>query len=304
MKKQSTAPYIVNSISELHKILSLPKPEHPMISFINLKDTRSIVPVDKNRIVFNFYSIWLEKDVSARLRYGQQYFDFEEGSMIFVAPGQILSTRGGQHSSSGWGITFHPDFIQRYPLAKNIKEYGYFSYAVNEALHLSVKEEFMITELVKRIDHEYRSIIDNFSQDVLVSQLETLLNYCNRFYHRQFITRKNVNHDILNRMENLLAAYFESEIPQRGLPTVQYLADQLHISPNYLSDMLRNLTGMNGQQNIHRHLIERAKILLATTSFSISEISYKLGFEHAQSFNKLFKQKTQFSPLKFRQSLN
>ena len=191
MSKSGPKPHTVNSISELHRIFSLPKPEHPLISVIDLKETRSIASEMADSVVFNFYSVWLEKDKNTRLRYGQQYFDFEEGSMIFIAPGQVLSTYSHEYSPSGWGLVFHPDFIQRYPLSKAIKGYGYFSYAINEGLHLSEKEEMVIINLMKSIQHEYRSVTDHFSQDLIVSQIDTLLNYCNRFYHRQFLTRKN-----------------------------------------------------------------------------------------------------------------
>ena len=304
MKKSGSKPYIVNSISELHRIFSLPKPEHPLISVIDLKKTHSIASEISDSIVFNFYSVWLEKDVNTRLRYGQQYFDFEEGAMIFIAPGQVLSTYSHQYSPSGWGLVFHPDFIRSYPLTKTIKTYGYFSYAVNEGLHLSEKEESTITNLMKNILEEYRSVIDHFSQDVIVSQIETLLNYCNRFYHRQFLTRKNAGNDLLSQIDTLLSEYFDRKKNEEGLPTVQHLAARLHVSPNYLSDMLRSQTGQNAQQHIHNKLIEKAKELISTTSLSVSEIAFQLGFEHPQSFHKLFKNKTKLSPLAFRQSFN
>ncbi|MEJ0079875.1 MAG: helix-turn-helix transcriptional regulator [Puia sp.] len=304
MKKPGSKPYIVNSISELHRIFSLPKPEHPLISVIDLKKTHSIASEISDSIVFNFYSVWLEKDVNTKLRYGQQYFDFEEGAMIFIAPGQVLSTYSHPYSPSGWGLVFHPDFIRNYPLTKTIKTHGYFSYAVNEGLHLSEKEESIIINLMKNILDEYRSVIDHFSQDVIVSQIDTLLNYCNRFYHRQFLTRKNAGNDLLSQTDTLLSAYFDRKKNEEGLPTVQYLAAQLHVSPNYLSDMLRSQTGQNAQQHIHHKLIEKAKDLISTTSLSVSEIAFQLGFEHPQSFHKLFKNKTKLSPLAFRQSFN
>ena len=302
MRKTSSPPFIVNSISELHRLLSLPKPEHPLVSVINLKD---IKPSGKKSLVFNLYSIWLEKNVESKIRYGQSYFDFDEGSMIFLSPGQIIS--GGSHEKTeyGWGVVFHPDFIRNYSLAKIIKNYGFFSYAINEALHLSKKEESMIISIMKNILGEYSSRIDNYSQDVIISQIELLLNYCNRFYGRQFITRKNINNDLLSKLETLLTAYFNSnKVTESGIPTVQYISAQLNISPNYLSDMLRSLTGQNTQQHIHNKLIEKAKEILTTTKLSVSEIAYELGFEYPQSFSKLFKAKTNLSPLNFRQSFN
>ena len=294
----------MNSISELHRIFSLPKPEHPLISVIDLKTTRSIASEMAESIVFNFYSVWMEKDVNTKLRYGQQYFDFEEGSMIFISPGQVLSTYSHEYSPAGLGLVFHPDFIQRYPLSKTIKTYGYFSYAVNEGLHLSEKEETIITDLMKNIQQEYRSVIDNFSQDLIVSQIDTLLNYCNRFYYRQFLTRKNAGNDLLSQLETIISEYFDAKKTEQRLPTVHELAARLHVSPNYLSDMLRSQTGQNVRHYIHDKLIEKAKELIITTSLSISEIAYTLGFEHPQSFHKLFKNKTKLSPLEFKQSFN
>jgi AraC-like DNA-binding protein len=292
----------VNSISELHRVLSLPKPEHPLVSVINLKDVK---PSGKKSLVFNLYSVWLEKNVESKIRYGQNYFDFDEGSMIFLSPGQIIS--GGSHENTeyGWGLVFHPDFIRNYPLAKTIKNYGYFSYAVNEALHLSKKEETMVISIMKNILKEYSSGIDHYSQDVIVSQIELLLNYCNRYYNRQFITRKTVNSDLLSKLEILLTEYFNSnKLTESGMPTVQYISTQLNISPNYLSDMLRSLTGQNTQQHIHNKLIDKAKEILTTTNLSVSEIAYELGFEYPQSFSKLFKAKTNLSPLDFRLTFN
>jgi AraC-like DNA-binding protein len=191
------------------------------------------------------------------------------------------------------------------PLAKTIRQYGYFDYSVNEALHLSEKEEATVTNIMQNIEQEYRSNIDNFSKNVMVSQIELLLNYSNRFYNRQFITRQKASSDLLVKLENLLAEYFDQQNDsQSGLPTVKYVSDKLNVSPNYLSDLLRTLTGQNAQQHIHNKLIEKAKEALSTTSLSVSEIAYRLGFEHAQSFNKLFKNKTNISPLEFRNSFN
>jgi AraC family transcriptional regulator, transcriptional activator of pobA len=190
-------------------------------------------------------------------------------------------------------------------LAQAIKEYGFFSYAVNEALHLSEKEEAMIASIMLNIEQEYRAAIDSFSQDVMVSHMELLLTYANRFYNRQFITRKHAHNDLLIRLEALLSDYFKGDhVREMGLPTVQYISDQLNMSPNYLSDTLRQLTGQSTQQHIHDKLIEKAKESLTTTSLSVSEIAYQLGFEYPQSFSKLFKSKTRVSPLEFRQTFN
>jgi AraC-like DNA-binding protein len=228
----------------------------------------------------------------------------ENGS--FMEPGQIASTTQNENAQSdGWLLVFHPDLIRNYSIGKNIKNYGFFSYAVNEALHLSESEEAMIEEIFKNIEKEYNHSIDQFSQDVMVSQIELLLNYSNRFYNRQFITRKTASSDLLTKMEILLDEYFESDkIIESGLPTVQFFAKKLNLSPNYLSDMLRAITGQSTQQHIHNKLIEKAKEALTTTNLSVSEIAYHLGFEHPQSFNKLFKSKMNISPLEYRASFN
>jgi AraC family transcriptional activator of pobA len=297
--------HIINSISELHRRFSLPAPEHPLVSVIDLKDMR--IKKDENAatsVAFNFYSVWVEDDVQGKIRYGQSYFDFDEGKMIFIAPKQVLSATDHQQTNKGYGLIFHPDFLRGYPLAKAIKNYGFFSYAVNEALFLSEKEEETIVSVMQTIMQEYSSNIDKYSQDVIVSHIEVLLNYSNRFYGRQFITRKNANNDLLAQTESLLTDYFRGKSLNKGLPTVQYLSEQLKVSPSYLSDMLRELTGQNAQQHIHNLLIEEAKELLSTTSLSTSEIAYQLGFEYPQSFSRLFKQKTSFSPSDFRNSFN
>ncbi len=304
MKRTTNSPHVINSVSELHRLLSLPKPEHPLVSMIRLSDLREKCPELVGSFVYNFYSICIKKDFRGKLRYGQQYYDFDEGVMTFFSPGQVITTDATEEQAlNGWWLVVHPDFIQSYPLAKRVKEYGFFSYAVTEALHISEKEETILTSIMTNIEREYRSALDTFSQDVIVSQLDLLLTYSNRFYNRQFITRKQASNDLLIRVEALLTTYFDSDqVQQSGLPTVQYLADQLSLSPSYLSDSLRALTGQSAQQHIHNKLIEKAKEVLSTTSLSVSEIAYRLGFEYPQSFSKLFRNKTNHSPLEFRRS--
>ncbi len=254
----------------------------------------------------NFYGISLKKNLSGKLKYGQYYYDFDEGVLGMTAPQQVLSVRGeDNYEVSGWWLVFHSDFILNYPLGRAIKDYGFFSYAVNEALHLSDKEEKMLEGVFRNIELEYQTSIDSFSQDVMVSQLELLLNYCNRFYNRQFITRKTSSNDLLSKLEALLDESFNTDrIMEQGLPSIQYFASRLNVSPNYLSDMLKALTGHTTQQHIHNKIIEQAKVKLTTTNLSISEIAYQLGFEHPQSFNKLFKNKTTMTPFEFRASFN
>jgi AraC family transcriptional activator of pobA len=311
MKKTTNPPYVINSLSELHRILGLPKPEHPLVSVINLGDVTCLFDENLTSVIYNFYSICIKKGFAGTMKYGQNYYDFDEGIMTFFSPGQVISTiTADDMVLSGSWLVIHPDFIQHYPLAKSIKDHGYFSYAVNEALHLSEKEEGLIATIFQNIHQEYRSSIDSYTQDVIISHIELLLNYANRFYNRQFITRKQASHDLLTRLEDILTDWFDQEKvqatgnPARGLPTVQYISYTLHVSPNYLSDMLRKLTGQSTQQHIHNKLIEKAKEILSTTTLSVSEIAYQLGFEYPQSFNKLFKSKTHLSPLEFRQSFN
>lgn len=306
MKKEINPPRIVHSISELHTLLQIPKPEHPLVSFVDLSHISCQFDNNSKAMVNDFYTISIKKGFEGKMRYGQNYYDFDEGVMTFMGPGQIISTEVPEITYVyGAMLVIHPDFIQNYSLAKKIKEYGYFSYHVNEALHLSEKEENMIIGIMQNIDQEYRSSIDAFSQDVMVSHIELLLNYCNRFYNRQFLTRKNVNNTLLTNLENLLSDYFESDkVQQFGLPTVAYVSSELNVSANYLSDMLRSLTGQSTQHHIHHKIIQKAKEILTTTSYSVSEIAYLLGFEYPQSFNKLFKSKTNLSPLEFRNSFN
>lgn len=297
-------PLKISSISELHTILQLPKPLHPLISLVD----NTKMSINKEFLYksfhLGFYKISYKFSENGKMGYGQGYYDFNEGGMMFTAPNQILST-DEEAEYYGYTLFIHPDFIRNYALAKNIKNYGFFSYDTNEALHLSDKEKTLIVGLLNNIEEELNTSIDEVSQDVIVSYIEVLLNYSNRFYKRQFITRNIVNHDLLSKMEHLLEDYFNrQETLTKGLPTVEFLASELNLSAHYLSDMLRNLTGQNAQQHIHEKLIEKAKEYLTTTSFSVSEVAYQLGFEHSQSFNKLFKKKTNTTPLSYKQSFN
>lgn len=306
MRTSGDTPLTVNSISELHRLLGLPKPHHPLVTVIDLREVGTFDQVVSKPMIYNFYSIFLKNDNESIVKYGQNYFDFDSGVMSFFSPRQVTSTqmKTGATLKGTW-LAIHPDFLRPYPLGSKIEEYGYFSYAINEALLLSEKEEKMIEQKLSEIQEEYQTNIDNFSQDLMVSQIEVLLNYCNRFYNRQFITRKHINNDLLTQFEALLGNYFRDEKAlEKGLPGVQYFSGQLNISSNYLSDMLKVLTGRTTQQFIHDKVIEVAKEKLSTTSLTVSEIAYELGFEYPQSFNKLFKNKTGISPLEFRKSFN
>jgi len=302
-------PLVIKTISEFHRLRGLPKPEHPLISVVNLESVKHLPGNQPTSLAFDFYSISLKRNFNTKVKYGQQQYDFDEGIMFFISPSQVFGIDVEKNElltkPSGWMLLIHPDFLWNTPLAKTIKQYEYFNYSVNEALHISEKEEAMIIGIMQNMEQEYRSNIDKFSQDVIIAQLELLLTYSERFYNRQFITRKKTNHQILGRLEKLLADHFNSyNLMTKGLPTVQYIANTLNVSPSYLSGLLKALTGQNTQQHIHDKLIEKAKEKLSTTDLSVSEIAYELGFEHSQSFSKLFKSKTKQSPLEFRQSFN
>lgn len=296
-------------VSDYHKIASLPAPEHPLISLVDYAQVQYLSNIEELRWMQNYYTIGLKRNIAYKFFYGQQEYDFDEGLMTFVAPKQIISLANNPNikarKPSGYLLLVHPDFLWNTTLAKQIKNYDFFSYAVNESLFLSEKEEQLMIEILKNIQREYQANIDKFSQKIIISQLELLLNYADRFYERQFITRKISNHEILGQLEIVLAGYFQEEnLIEKGLPKVQWVADNLNLSPNYLSSMLKSLTGQSTQQHIHNKLIEKAKEQLSTTTFSISEIAYKLGFERPASFSKLFKNKTEMSPLEFRKTFN
>ncbi len=297
-----------NSIAEFHKMSGLPKPEHPLVSLVDygMVDYRT----DETEISWmqDFYSVGLKRNIQGKFRYGQQQYDFDEGLMTFVAPKQVVSITLDKTQTvkpSGFLLFVHPDFLWNTNLAKTIGKYEFFGYNVSEALFMSEKEEAVITDILKNIQREYHSAIDKFTQTIIIAQIEQLLGYCERFYQRQFITRAKTNHQILDKVETILENYFnDGNLIDKGTPTAQYLADRLHLSPNYLGSLLKSLTGNSTQTHIHEKLIEKAKEKLSTTRLTVSEIAYELGFEHSQSFSKLFKSKTKLSPLEFRASFN
>lgn len=302
-------PIRIKSISEFHRLRGLPKPEHPLISIITMDNNHQPNHNPMNA-VFDFYFIVLKRMNGVKYKYGQSHYDFEDdGILFFMSPNQVLKLEfieeENSQKPSGWILLIHPDFIWNTSLAKTIKQYEFFDYAVNEALLLSEKEETILNGIIQNIKQEYHSNIDKFTKQIIISHFETLLNYSERFYNRQFTTREKVNHQILENLENLLNNYFNGDdLFSKGLPTVQYIAEKLNISHSYLGSLLRVLTGQNTQQHIHDKLIAKAKEKLSTTDLSISEIAYELGFGHSQSFSKLFKIKTDVSPLEFRESFN
>lgn len=289
----------INSISEFHRLLSLPEPRHPLVSVINLTQSVFLEEEIWNGFVNRFYCVALKREVKGKIRYGQQHYDYDKGVLSFTAPNQVQQLDlQNMECGSGYLLIFHPDFLLQHTLANDIHRYGFFDYAVNEALHLSAGEEEDLITILLKIDKECQHI-DKHTHEIILTQIDSLLKYSNRFYERQFLTRKNNNSALLTRFEQLLDDYFNSNI--QGLLTVQYIAAQMNLSPNYLSDLLRVHTGQNTQQHIHEKLIAKAKEKLSTTSLSVGEIAYALGFEHTQSFSTLFKKKTSLSPLEFRQ---
>jgi AraC family transcriptional activator of pobA len=294
----------IKTISAYHKSRGLSPPLHPLISLIDYRSIKHSPDTSKVSWVNDFFLIALKKNIDGKFRYGQQDYDFDEGTMFFIAPGQVfrIEVTRDLPDRSGWMLLIHPDFLWHTALAKSIKNYDYFNYSAHEALFLSEQEETTVSDIVQNIKREYQSNIDKFSQQIILSQVEVLLNYADRFYHRQFLTRKISNHQTLEKLEGLLNEYFLNMASQNGLPTVNYLADQLNLSSDYLSSLLKVTTGLNTQQHIHEKLIAKAKENLSTTSLSVTEIAYALGFEHPQSFSKLFKSKTRQSPLEFRAS--
>ena len=295
----------LNNISEINKFVKS-KTNHPLVAVVDFSKADEYIEAG-TRISADFYSIMFKNYCANKLRYGRLSYDFQEGNLICIAPKQVLTMDSEiekRDDMMGWGLFFHPDLIRGTSLGTKMNEYTFFSYDVSEALHLSDKEKQTLYDCVQKIEIELLENIDNYSQSLIVTSIELLLNYCSRYYGRQFITRKNGNSYTVKQIEDLLRVYFKSgTIKEKGLPTVKYLADHVHLSPSYLSDLLKKETGMNTQDHIHYYLIEEAKNILLNTDNSVSEVAYSLGFEYPQYFSKLFKQKTGQTPIEYR-SLN
>lgn len=294
------------SIPESHKAFGLPAPQHPLISLVHFNKDNPFNPeMAPIYDVLSFYKITFITRNKGRLKYGRNYYDYNEGSMLFLAPNQLVGSTDYNSETYCYILLIHPDFLLGSPLARKIKQYAYFSYSSNEALHLSDSEKEIILSVYRMMEQELNSRVDEFSQEVVIAHIELLLSYVNRFYKRQFITRKAVNNDILQKLETILDYYLNDENSLgHGLPTVQYLSDQLNISPGYLSDVLRTVIGKNTQQYISEKLTEKAKERLISTDLTVGEIAYELGFEHPQSFSKMFRVQTGLSPIEFRNSFN
>ncbi len=289
----------INTIEEYTTTLGCPQANHPLISICRLSDVKDYIPLGKP-VQLNLYSVVMKDGANCTTKYGWREYDFTKGAINFFAPGQIHSWDEKTENVGRWGwmLAFHPDFIRKYPLGMKIGKLKLFSYETSEALHMSDAERSITEGIMENIQNEDIRSIDEHSQDIIVSQLDVLLNYAERFYTRQFRTRNSVESDIQNRFQEILHKHFESETDK--LITATDIASGLSMSTSYLSDLLRNLTGMNTQQHIHLYLIERAKGLLKTTDLSVSEIAYSLGFEYPQYFNRLFKSKTGQTPVAFR----
>jgi len=303
MEKDISTIYI-KTLTQQHKLMGIAPPRHPLFSIMRFEDFPKIVNEERVKKISDFYQIALKKDCPCKLKYGQSPYDFDEGVLSFFSPRQVgILEPGLEFPESGWLLTIHPEFLRSYPLSKKIKTFGFFDYHVNEALILSDEEQRSLETIFEQIQREYNLPIDNFSRDVVIANLELLFTYSQRYYNRQFITRKTVHNELLDKVENILTVHFKNT-DSKGLPTTADLASRLNMSPKYMSDCLKQLTGQTAQQLIHEKLIDYAKDILTTTDLSVSEIAFLLGFEYPQSFNKLFKNKTHQTPIEYRQSFN
>jgi AraC-like DNA-binding protein len=293
--------YKVHTISDLHEIAGFEKPKHPLVTVIDYSKVNVNDTPGSGSFICSFYSVNFKKHCD--FMYGRQAFDHKEGTLHCTAPEQVITfdRKKEANSSEGWGLYFHPELIRNTALGKKINEYSFFSYAENEALHLSEQEKQTLLSILKQMENEYNTNIDHYSRDLIISNIELLLNYCKRFYGRQFITRSNQNKDVIVRFEEFITEYFDShELKNKGIPTVKYCAETMHLSPNYFSDLLKSETGKNTQEHIHYRLLEKAKTLLVNSDLSINEIAYELGFGYPQSFSKFFKKKVGVSPKIYR----
>lgn len=295
----------INTISQAHQSVGLPAPKHPLVSVVRTADFRPTIDFKGLKVVNNLYQITLKSKGCGNLMYGKNSYDYEEGTLVFTSPGQVTIFDGEMPQDAendlGWTLAFHPDLIRKSNLAEKINQYSFFNYEVNEALHLSEDERKTIEELLDKIVKEYSQNLDKHSQSLIISNIELLLDYCTRFYDRQFYTRTNINVDFVSKFEKLLKSYYlTNKVDELGLPSVQYLAKQQNFSANYLSDLLKKETGKTAQEHIHLFVINKAKNSLLNSKNSISEIGYALGFEYPQHFSNLFKTKTGLSPSEYR----
>lgn len=293
----------LKSISDISKLIPMWKPKHPLVGIVDFGAVDEYLP-DDTRISADFYTVMFKNYCKNHIRYGRNALDFQDGNLVCIAPKQVITLDNEVEERSdkmGWGLFFHPDLIRGTSLSEKMDDYTFFSYEVSEALHLSDKEKQILFDCIQKIEDELGENIDTYSQTLITSTIELFLNYCSRYYGRQFITRKNSNKDVVSQVDKWLKEYFKSEnLKSKGLPSVKYLADKVNLSPSYLGDLLKKETGLTAQDHIHYHLIEQAKNLLLGTDDSVNEIAYTLGFEYPQYFSKLFKLKTGTSPVEYR----
>lgn len=293
----------LKTISDLYKFLNLGYAQHPLVAIVDFSKTIEYI-TEEISIKTDFYSIMFKNYCHNHIQYGRKTFDFQDGSLVCLAPNRVITIDTDveiKENMMGWGLFFHPDLVRGSSLGSKIKDYSFFSYEMSEALHLSDKEKQLLYDCILKIESELAQNIDSYSQVLIASNIELLLNYCSRYYGRQFITRKSANIDVVSNIENILKGYFENEERRNeGMPSVKYLASKVNLSPGYLSDLLKKETGLNAQDHIHYFVIEQAKNILLLTNQSVSEIAYSLGFEYPQYFSRLFKQKTGKTPIEFR----
>lgn len=297
----------IRKVSEIHQMSGLPKPSHPLVSVVYNRDLKAVANVQGVKLINHLYTIiFKSSSVCGSFSYGRSTYDYEEGTLVFTAPGQVMELGNDgvemdQIDPDGWSLVFHPDIFRKSDLSDKISKYSFFQYDSNEALHVSEQEKTSIENLLEKITQEYSQMLDRHSQNLIVSNIELFLDYCLRFYDRQFFSRVNLNSDTISKFERLIINYYESDkAHQNGVPSVEYCAKQLNLSPNYLSDLLKRETGKTTLEHIHFFLIERAKNSLLNSSDSISRIAYSLGFEYPQHFSNLFRSKTGFSPKEYR----
>ncbi|MCV6574453.1 MAG: AraC family transcriptional regulator [Cohaesibacter sp.] len=291
------------TISDLHDLLEYDKPEHPLITLIDVQKLDALRRYEMRKIRQGYYSIILKIGADCDLKYGRKSYDFKEGSMVFMAPGQISTIEFGPDDRpfEGWALCFHPDILRRSPLANHMQDYSYFSYSLSEALHISQKEKELITSLAEIIQTEYSANPDSYSQKLITSNLEVLLNYCERFYGRQFITRTFVEKDVISQFETLLKTrILDANLELDGIPSVQELAEKMGYSSHYLSDLLKKETGRTTLEHIHEQMLEKAQNCLIGSDAPISRIAYDLGYKYPEHFSSFFKKKTGISPAHFR----
>ncbi len=293
----------LKTISDLYKFLNLGYAQHPLVAIVDFSKAIEYT-TEEISIKTDFYSIMFKNYCRNHIRYGRKTFDFQDGSLVCIAPNRVITIDNDvelKEDMMGWGLFFHPDLIRGSALGSKMKDYSFFSYEMSEALHLSDKEKQLLYDCILKIQGELTQNIDSYSQGLIASNIELLLNYCSRYYGRQFITRKSANLDVVSKVEDVLKGYFENEEKiNEGMPSVKYLANKVNLSSSYLSDLLKRETGLSAQDHIHYFVIEQAKNILLQTNQSVSEIAYSLGFEYPQYFSRLFKQKTGKTPLEYR----